>query len=128
MPVELLRGLSFYSSPMSPGHRCAVGFSPTDRANRMEMLTDKIGASIGIVIAALLLRRYLLRSFGMALACLVATEVAALLIILCFTGLPVDRVDLHNDGQWLYTMTWNVVISYLIGAVLGHWWDKRTVR
>ncbi len=105
---------------------CSWLFPNGPRANRMEMLTDKTGESMVIVIAALFLRRYLLRSFGMALVCLVATELVALAIILCFTGLPVDGMDLHNTARWLYLMTWNVVASYLFGIAIGHWWDTRT--
>jgi len=41
-----------------------------------EPLSGKIGCSVAILLAAVVLRRYLLRSFGLAVLCLFATEVA----------------------------------------------------
>jgi hypothetical protein len=54
--------------------------------NRMENIAAKTGGSIGILIASLFVRRYLLRSFRLAVACLATTEVLALLIIMFVIG------------------------------------------
>lgn len=104
---------------------CGYLFPCAARANKMEMVTDKIGASVGIFIAAVLLRRYFLRSFGFVLLCLAATEIVALVIIVMVTGLvSLTLFDITFNLQWLYAMTWNVVIAYLLGAAVGHVWDK----
>ena len=74
--------------------------------SKMEMLADKVGSSIGIVVVALLIRRYLLHSFSLALACLVMTEIIALLVILQFTGLTqLTLSDVRFNLGWLYAMT-----------------------
>lgn len=105
---------------------CGYLFPSAARANKMEMVTDKIGASVGIFIAGVLLRRYFLRSFGLVLVCLAATEIVALVIIVMVTGLvSLTLFDITFNLQWLYAMTWNVVIAYLLGATVGHVWDKR---
>lgn len=108
---------------------CSSLFPESARANKMEMLADKVGASIGIAVAALLLRRFFLRSFGLALICLAATEVVVYIIILQFTGLlEFTLFDLRFNVGWLYTLTWNVVAAFLIGVAIGHLWDRRAAK
>jgi hypothetical protein len=92
----------------------------------METLAGKVGSSIGVVVGSVLLRRFLLRSFGLALLCLVATEVVAFAIILQFTGLLSLRLsDLSFNVGWLYSLTWNVVFAFLLGVGIGHIWGQR---
>jgi uncharacterized membrane protein len=104
-------------------------FPDSLRVSRMEMLADKVGSSIGIVVVALLIRRYLLHSFSLALACLVVTEILALLVILQFTGLThLTASDVRFNCGWLSAMTWNVVLAFLLGAGIGHVWDRRAAN
>lgn len=98
-------------------------FPDSARANRMEMVADKVGASAGILITSLFLRRYLLRSIMLALLCLAVTEVIVLVIILQFTGLT-TLCDIGFNVRWLYSLTWNVVVAFLFGTVIGHVWDR----
>jgi hypothetical protein len=91
----------------------------------MEAIAAKAGSSVAIFVAALIIRRHLLRSFGLALACLVATEVTVLLIVICFSGLTtLTMTDVRFNAWWLYALTWNVVIAFLIGTVAGQFWDN----
>lgn len=90
-----------------------------------EAFAAKAGSSVAIFVAALIIRRRLLRSFGLALACLAATEVAVLLIVICFSGLAtLTMADVRFNAWWLYALTWNVVIAFLIGTVAGQFWDN----
>lgn len=104
---------------------CSYLFPDSARANKMEMVADKVGASVGILIASVFLRRYLLRSFRLALLCLAVTEIAVLVIILQFTGLTTPTLsDISFNVEWLYSLTWNVVVTFLLGAGVGHIWDQ----
>lgn len=127
---RILAGVALLFTAYVLGASLASNLFPgSAHANRMEMHSDKVGASIGIVVAALLLRRYLLRSFGLALTCLAATEAAAFLIIIQFTGLmEFTLFDLRFNVGWLYALTWNVVVAFLIGTTIGHLWDRRAAN
>lgn len=104
-------------------------FPQSDLINKMETLPTKVGSSLGVLVASLFLRRYFLRSFRFALACLAATEVVAFLIITQVTGLsPFTLSNLRFNGGWLYALTWNVVVVFLLGAAIGHLWDRRTAK
>lgn len=92
-----------------------------------EPLSGKIACSVAILLAAVVLRRYLLRSFGQAVLCLLATEVAVFIIIMCFSGLlRPNLTDIGFNAETLYQLTWNVVIAFLIGAVAGQFWADWT--
>jgi hypothetical protein len=81
-----------------------------------ESLAGKIGCSVGVLAAAVIARRYLLRSFGLALTCLGVTETVVLLIILGFSGLTsFSMADIRFNGWWLYALTWNVVVVFVLG-------------
>ena len=89
-----------------------------------ETLATKVGCSVAILAASLILRRYLLRSFGQALVCFATTEVIAFVIIVCFSGLTrLTLADVRFNIWWLYALTWNVVLAFLVGAVVGRFWD-----
>mgnify|MGYP000993234737 CR=1 FL=1 len=90
-----------------------------------EPLSGKIGCSVAILLAAVVLRRYLLRSFGLAVLCLFATEVAVFIIIMSISGLTKPTLtDIGFNAGILYQITWNVVIAFLIGTVAGQFWDN----
>ncbi len=73
--------------------------------------------------------RYVLRSFGLALLCLGSTEVIALLIITGFSGLGMLTIaDIRFNAWWLYAVTWNVVLAFLLGAGLGVLWSRRAAN
>jgi hypothetical protein len=96
-----------------------------------ETLAAKVGCSVAILIASIIIRRYLLRSFGPALLCLATTEVIVFVIIICFTGLTrLTLADVYFNVWWLFALTWNFVLAFLVGAVVGWFWDdwarKRT--
>ena len=104
-------------------------FPESHLVSKMETLTSKIGSSIGIVLGALLIRRFLLRSIGLALICLTATEVVVFFIILHFTGLLSFALsDLSFNVGWLYSITWNVVVAFLFGMIVGHYWYRRVAN
>lgn len=91
-----------------------------------ETLAAKVGCSVAILAVSLILRRYLLRSFGQALVCLATTEVIVFVIIVCISGLT--RLTLANvrfNIWWLYALTWNVVLAFLVGTMVGQLWDDR---
>jgi hypothetical protein len=95
----------------------------------MENFAAKVGGSIGILIASLLVRRYLLRSFRLAVACLATTEVLALLIIMFVIGLTgFGLEDVGFSIGWLYAITWNIVVACLVGVFIGHLWERRTAN
>jgi hypothetical protein len=97
----------------------------SDLVNRMENFAAKVGGSIGILIASLLVRRYLLRSFRLAVACLATTEVLALLIIMFVIGLTgFGLEDVGFSVGWLYAITWNIVAAFFIGVAIGQLWDR----
>jgi hypothetical protein len=90
-----------------------------------ESLAGKIGCSVAILATAVMARRYLLRSFGLALMCLGIAELIALLMVLGFSGLTsLSLADIRFNGWWLYALTWNVVVAFVLGAAIGHLWDK----
>lgn len=77
------------------------------------------------MVAAFFLGRFLFRSFGVALACLAATEIVALIIILQITGPSLSTLsDVTFNAGWLYSMTWNVIVAFVLGAALGHLWYR----
>ena len=89
-----------------------------------ETLAAKVGCSVAILIASLIIRRYLLRFLGLALLCLATTEVIVLAIIICVTGLTSwTWSDVRFNIWWLFALTWNVVLAFLVGAVVGRFWD-----
>ena len=95
-------------------------FPDTQLVNKMETGPDKLGSSVAILVVSFVLGRYLFHSFIQALICLVFTEVLALLIILFVTGLfSFSWPHLRFNISWLFTLTWNVVATYIIGAWVG---------
>jgi hypothetical protein len=94
-----------------------------------ESLAAKTGSSVAIVIASLVLGRYILRSFRLALLCLGSTELLVLLIIMGFSGLGMLALsDIRFNVWWLYAVTWNVVLAFLLGAGLGVLWFRRAAN
>ena len=88
--------------------------------NKMETGAGKIGSSIVILIASFFLVQKLLKDIWQAIACIIGAEIFVLLIVLFVTGLwSFAWLDICFNIVWLYTMTWNVVVSYLIGASIG---------
>ena len=93
---------------------------------RMESVAGKAGSTLGVVVVAVILRRYLLRSFALALICLASTELVVLLIAFAITGLwSLAWSDVRYNLWWVYVFTWNVVVGFFIGAGIGHLWDHR---
>jgi uncharacterized membrane protein len=104
-------------------------FPESARVSKMEMLADKVGSSIGIMVASLLLARFLFRSIGVALICLAATEAVVFVIILQITGLSSFTLsDVRFNVGWLYSLTWNVVVAFVFGSLLGHLWYRRAAN
>ena len=104
-------------------------FPGTTLVGGRESLAGKIGGSVAILAAAVVARRYLLRSLGLALTCLAVTEVVVLLIIVGFSGLTsFSMMDIRFNAWWLYAVTWNVIVAFFFGVALGHLWDKRAAN
>ena len=98
----------------------AVIFPHSPLINRMETVSAKIGASIGILVISFLLSRYLLQSIRQIIVCYMCVEIFAFAIILFLTGLSsLTWFDLRSNISWLYAMTWNVTVVYIIGSALG---------
>lgn len=94
-----------------------------------ESLAAKTGSSVAILIASFVLGRYILRSFRLALVCLGSTELLVLLIVMGFSGLGIFAVaDIRFNVWWLYAVTWNVVLAFLLGAALGVLWSRRAAN
>lgn len=101
-------------------------FADSVHVNKMEILSSKVGSSIGILVISLLIRLYVLRSLRLALTCLVLTETVVMFIVLFFTGLTLfSLADARFIVGWVYELTWNVVVAFLIGLVIGQLWDYR---
>ncbi|MCX6227139.1 MAG: hypothetical protein NTV01_20710 [Bacteroidia bacterium] len=89
--------------------------------NKMETLPDKIGSSIGVLIVAFLLTKYIFKSFRQVVLCFIVVEIFALIVVLSVTQLwSFTWFDLKFNIEWLYTMTWNVAIAYAIGVAIGY--------
>lgn len=89
-----------------------------------ETLAAKIGCSVAILAVSIVLGRYLLRSFGLALVCLFITEVLVFVVIICITGLTrITIYDLYFNIWWLFALTWNVVLMFFVGTIAGRFWD-----
>lgn len=92
--------------------------------NKIETLSSKVGSSVAIILASSILRRFIYGSFGWALTCLAATEFVVLLIIIYVRGLPLTAYDIAASGRWLWKLTWNVMIAFPIGTIIGQLWKK----
>ncbi len=98
---------------------------------QVESLSADVGSTVGVLLASILLRRYVVRSFWLAVACITTTEVAVLLIISKVAGLPsfsyLDMFvsDMAFNLGWLFDVTWNVIAAFAIGSLIGHFWDRR---
>lgn len=92
--------------------------------NKIETLSSKVGSSVAIILASCILRRFIYGSFGWALTCLAATEFVVLLIIMFVYGWSLTAFDIAIYGRWLWKLTWNVVIAFLIGILIGQLWKK----
>ena len=58
-----------------------------------------------------------------------SAALGVLLIILGFSGLTsFSMADIRFNGWWLYALTWNVVVAFVLGVAAGHWWDKRAAK
>ena len=66
---------------------------------RRETLAGKVGCSVTILATALIIRRYILRSFGLALVCLAVTEIIALFVVMSFSGLTTHALLLTEKLQ-----------------------------
>ena len=120
----LFGALSLFGAWFLGGYVGAAIPSKSPLVGYSEPLAGKIACSVAILLAAVVLRRYLLRSFGLAVLCLLATEVVVFLIITAFSGLT-TLTDIGFNAETLYQLTWNVVIAFLIGAAAGQSWDNR---
>lgn len=94
----------------------------------METFPTKTGSTVGILLASILLQRYLFRSLRLALASITTTEVAVFLIVVQVTGLASASLsDLAFNFGWLFTLTWNVVAAFLVGILLGSLWNQKAL-
>lgn len=94
-----------------------------------ESLAAKVGCSVAILVASLIVRRYLLRSFWLAVLCLATVEVLVLLIIMFVSGLTtLTLADVRFNAGWLYGLTWNVVVAFLFGTAIGYLWDRKAAN
>lgn len=94
-----------------------------------ESVAAKTGGSVAILIASVLVGRFILRSFSLALLCLAGTELIALLIIMGFSGLSMLTIaDIGFNVWWLYAVTWNVALAFLLGAGFGVFWSRRSAN
>jgi hypothetical protein len=108
------------------GYLGSVLLPYSEHINKMETLPTKIGASVGVFAASLFTSRYLLRSVVLALACLTATELTVLCIVVLVTGLSSFSLsDLRFNFCWLFQLTWNVVTAVIFGAAIGLVWERR---
>jgi hypothetical protein len=123
----ILAVLSLFVAWMLGGYVASNIYPYSAIVGGRETLAAKVGCSIAILVTSLVIRRYLLRSFGLALVCLAVTEIIVLLIIICFTGLTTPTLaDIRFNAWWLYALTWNVIVAFLVGTVLGHLWETFT--
>jgi hypothetical protein len=91
--------------------------------NKMETVATKVGSSVAITIVSFALARFVFRSLDVALVCFAVTEAVVLLIIVQITGLSLSNAsDFAFNLGWLYSITWNVFIAFVIGTALGHLW------
>ncbi len=91
--------------------------------NKMETIATKVGSSVAVMVVSLALARFVFRSLKVALVCFAVTEAVVLLIILQITDLSLSNAsDLAFNLGWLYSVTWNVFLAFVIGTALGHWW------
>lgn len=94
-----------------------------------EALSAKIGSSVLVLISALLIRRYVLRSLCSMLVCLGLLELIVLVVVFCVSGLgPVSWSALNFAGWWLYALTWNVIVCSVLGAIIGQIWEHASVN
>ena len=88
--------------------------------NKMETGAGKLGASIAILISSFFLIQKLLKDIWQAIACIIGAEIFVLLIVFFITGLwSFTWFDICFNIGWLYTMTWNVVVAYILGVSIG---------
>ncbi len=121
--------VSLFAAFALGGYLGDLAFPQSAVVGGRESLAGKTGGSVAILIASLLLGRYVLRSVGSALLCLAATEIIALLIIVGFSGLTtLTMADISFNAWWLYAVTWNVVLAFLLGAGFGLLWSRRAAN
>jgi hypothetical protein len=105
------------------GHRRLFGafLAPhSDWVNKVETFVRKFGASVGVFIVTTILRLFLVKSTRLMLIALVAIECIALIVIVFFTGLYQFTVlNIEFNIGWLFTLTWNVVLLFIIGTWVG---------
>lgn len=100
-------------------------FPDSQLINKMETLPTKTGGSLGILVASIFLSRFLFRRYRIAVISLGVTEAIVLLIIVCVTQLwSLALDDLFFNFGWLFELTWNVVLAFLLGSTAGHFWNK----
>jgi len=124
--VRVMAGIvGLFAGWLLGGYVAANSFPQAELVNKMETLPTKLGSSFGVLIATILLRRFVLRSLRLTVVSLVATEVVVFMIIVQVTGLlPFSLFHLHFNFGWLYGLTWNVIIACLLGVLVGHCWDR----
>jgi hypothetical protein len=89
--------------------------------NKIESLPEKIGSSIAVLIVSFLLAKFILKSFRQLFFCIIVVETFAFIVVLVTTQLwEFTWFDLKCNINWLFTITWNVVIAYAIGSAIGH--------
>jgi len=92
----------------------------SDLVNKVETVAGKLGASVGVFMATVILRLFLVKSTRLMLIALVAIECIALIIIVFFTGLyQLTMLDVQFNIGWLFALTWNVVLLFIIGTWVG---------
>jgi multisubunit Na+/H+ antiporter MnhG subunit len=99
------------------GVSIAENLYPESMHNRIESIAGKFGASVGVLAVSVVFMRFLFRSPMLALVCLLTTEAFASAIIFRFTG-----PDIVYTFGWLYRITWNIVIAFLMGTAVGYLW------
>jgi hypothetical protein len=103
-------------------------FSDVETIGRFETVGTKLGVSITVSACALFLCRYAWLSLWQAGICLLAIEGVFLAVaFLIATGGSLSEMhatEIDLIVFWVTGLTWNIVLAFPIGAVIGYAWRK----
>jgi len=92
----------------------------SDMVNKVETFAGKFSGSVGVFVAVVILRLFLIKSTRLMLISLMTIECIALIAIVFFTGLyQLTVLDVQFNIGWLFALTWNVVLLFIIGTWVG---------